>query len=375
MKRPPRILLAGGGTGGHVYPAIAIADAIRSRDSEAAIAFAGTRERIEWSAVPKAGYSIYPITTTGLNRRHPLRNLRVLGKLSKGLLQSLALVRAFDPDAAVGTGGYVSGPVLLAAHLRRRPIVIQEQNALAGITNKLLASKAAQIHIAFDETQASFPKKLCRINGNPTRSELRSADDTAAREHFGIPDNATVLFVFGGSLGSRALNQALERHLPLLMQDAGLFILWQTGRRYYGNLHNRVPEHERLRLMEYVDRMDLAYAAADLAVCRAGALTCSELLATGTPAILVPSPNVTADHQTVNAKAVETVGAAIHVREKDLDKALQALVPGLLQDSEKRATMTRKARAAAAPDAAARIADDVLKLVGWTPPAQLLKSS
>ena len=358
-----------------MYPAIAIADAIRARDSEAAITFAGTRERLEWSAVPRAGYSISAITAGGLNRRYPLSNLRVPGKLLKGLLQSIALVQAFDPDAAVGTGGYVSGPVLLAAHLKRRPVVIQEQNALAGITNRLLASRAAQIHIAFEEARAWFPDKQCRMNGNPTRLQLQHANAEEARKQFRVPENTTVLFVFGGSLGSRCLNEAIERHLPRLMQDPGLFLLWQSGKKYYGDVRSRITDNERLRLVDYVDRMDLAYAAADLAVCRAGALTCSELLTTGTPAVLVPSPNVAADHQTVNAKAVETMGAAVHVQETNLDEALLTLVPNLLSNTEKRSRMSVKAQSAASPNASAQIADDVLRLIGWPPADQPSRDS
>ena len=350
-----------------MYPAIAIADAIRQRDAEAAIAFAGTRERLEWSAVPKAGYAIHPITVSGLNRSRPLRNLLVPGKLVKGLLQSLSLVRAFDPDVAVGTGGYVSGPVLMAAHWTRRPVVIQEQNAYAGLTNRLLASRAAQIHIAFEEAKAWFPSEKCRMSGNPTRETLGLADGAVAREELGIPKEAKVLFVFGGSLGSPALNEATERNLSHLMGDAGLFVLWQTGKKYYPDLHQRMAGQERMRLMEYVDRMDLAYAAADLVLCRAGALTCSELLVTETPAVLVPSPNVAADHQTLNAKAVDAIGAAIHVPEGELNDAMRTLLPPLLSSPERRARMKARARAAAVKDAAARIADDVLRLIGWTP--------
>ncbi|MDX1479973.1 MAG: UDP-N-acetylglucosamine--N-acetylmuramyl-(pentapeptide) pyrophosphoryl-undecaprenol N-acetylglucosamine transferase, partial [Saprospiraceae bacterium] len=271
MSRSPRILFAGGGTGGHVYPAIAIADAVRALEPEAAIAFAGTQDRMEWEAVPKAGYAIHPITVSGLQRSLSPQNLSFPFKLMKGLKQSWDLVGDFDADVVVGTGGYVSGPVLLAASWRGRPIVIQEQNAHAGLTNRLLSKRAEHIHIAFPEAKGPFPAEKCILSGNPTRKELQGVDQMKAREFFGVPANASMLFVFGGSLGSGAINDAMERHLPVLLEDESVHILWQSGTRYYDNLSARVMEHPRLRLQKYVDRMDLAYAATDVALCRAGA--------------------------------------------------------------------------------------------------------
>ena len=365
MKRAPRILLAGGGTGGHVYPAIAIAHAIRAIEPEAAIAFAGTQDHLEWEAVPKAGYAIHPITVSGFHRKQPLRNLGFPFKLARGLAQSWALVGDFDADVAVGTGGYVSGPVLMAASLRGRPVVVQEQNAYAGVTNRLLAKRAAQIHIAFPEAKAWFPEEKCRLSGNPTRAALLEADYASAREAFDVPEGASLLFVFGGSLGSLALNTAMEKNLAVLLADEDTYVIWQTGKLYYERLHGRVEEHPRLRLLPYIDRMDRAYAAADLALCRAGAITCSELMVTGTPAILVPSPNVAEDHQTKNAQSMERAGAALLAPEAELDAAFVEKAPTLLKDPKRRAEMAEAARAAAHPDAAQRIARDVLRLVGW----------
>ena len=366
MKRAPRILLAGGGTGGHVYPAIAIANAIRALEPEAAIAFAGTQDHLEWEAVPKAGYAIHPITISGFHRKQLLRNLSFPFKLAKGLSQSWSLVGDFDADIAVGTGGYVSGPVLMAASWRKRPVVVQEQNAYAGVTNRLLAKRAAQIHIAFPEAKQWFPEEKCRLSGNPTRAILLEADYAAARAAFEVPDGASLLLVFGGSLGSLALNTAMEKHLATLLADENIYIIWQTGKLYYERLQARVEAHPRLRLLQYIDRMDLAYAAADLVLCRAGAITCSELLVTGTPAILVPSPNVAEDHQTKNAQSMAHAGAAMLAPEADLDAALVENVPALLNDQARRTEMAKAARAAAHPDAAERIARDVLRLVGWT---------
>lgn len=364
MDRAPRLLFAGGGTGGHVYPAIAIADAVRALVPEAAIAFAGTRERMEWEAVPKAGYPIHPITVSGFQRRLTARNLAFPFKLVRGLAQGWELVGAFDADVAVGTGGYVSGPVLLAASLRGRPIVIQEQNAYAGATNRLLARRAAQVHVAFPEAGASFPKGKVRLSGNPTRAALQHVDARAARQAFDLPAEAFVVVVLGGSLGSAALNAAFAEHHAALLADERVHLVWQTGSRYYDDLAARLPVHPRLRLMRYVDRMDFAYAAADLAVCRAGALTCSELMVTGTPSILVPSPNVTADHQTKNAQSMAGAGAAVLLPEPALPARLLPELQALRADAARRARMRDAARALARPDAAERIARDVLALAG-----------
>jgi UDP-N-acetylglucosamine--N-acetylmuramyl-(pentapeptide) pyrophosphoryl-undecaprenol N-acetylglucosamine transferase len=355
--------MAGGGTGGHVYPAIAIADALRAQAPMAAVEFAGTQERLEWTAVPKAGYAIHPITVSGFQRRLSARNLAFPFKLLKGFKQSWDLVDDFDADVVVGTGGYVSGPVLLAASLRGRPIVVQEQNAYPGVTNRLLARRAAQIHIAFPEARQWLPAETCRMSGNPTRKELLDMDCEAARAFFDVPDDARMLLVFGGSLGSRALNTAMETHLDALLADEQVVVLWQTGAHYFEALQARVPSHPRLRLQQYIDRMDYAYAAADLALCRAGAITCSELMVTGTPAILVPSPNVAEDHQTKNAKSMTTHGAGLLLPETDLDARLVPTVQGLLADAARRTQMADAARSIARSDAADTIATDILSLI------------
>ncbi len=366
MQRTPRILFAGGGTGGHVYPAIAIADAVKALVPEAAIAFAGTTDHMEWEAVPKAGYAIHPITISGFHRGQMLRNLTLPFKLIKGLAESWRLVKGFDADVAVGTGGYVSGPVLLAASLGGRPTLVQEQNAYAGMTNKFLAKRAAHVHVAFPEAADYFPEGKSVLSGNPTRKELTEADRATGRAHFDVPDAAKLLLVFGGSLGSAALNDALEKHHRALLEDENLYLLWQTGTRYFDRLESKIEKHRRLRLLKYVDRMDLAYAASDLALCRAGAITCSELMVTGTPAVLVPSPNVAEDHQTKNAQSMSINGAAALLPEARLDADLFEQTRTLLNDPERRKAMADAARKLARPDAAERIARDVLTLAGWT---------
>lgn len=364
MRRAPRILFAGGGTGGHVYPAIAIADAIRALEPEAAIEFAGTQDHLEWQAVPKAGYAIHPITVSGFHRKQLLRNLSFPFKVMKGFTQSWNLVDAFDADVAVGTGGYVSGPVLLAASLRGRPIVVQEQNAYAGVTNRMLAKRASQIHIAFPEAKQWFPEEKCRLSGNPTRAILQQTQREASRQAFEVPEEASLLLVFGGSLGSAALNAAMEQHLQTLLTDESVYVIWQTGARYYERLQEKVDPHPRLRLLKYIDRMDQAYAAADLVVARAGAITCSELMVTSTPAILIPSPNVAEDHQTKNAESMANAGAASLLPEAKMRDEIVAQAQGLLHNAERRTKMASAAQQLARPDAAKQIAQSILTLIG-----------
>lgn len=362
----PRVLFACGGTGGHVYPAIAIADAVRRLRPDAAVAFAGTRDRMEWEAVPKAGYPIRAVTVSGFQRGLSVeavgRNLSFPFKLAKGLWESWRLVGQFDPDVVVGTGGYASGPVGLAASLRGRPLVLQEQNAYAGATNKLLAGRAAKVFVAFEAAAPFFEGAETEVAGNPVRQDLLGVDAAEARAHWEVPDGADVLLAMGGSLGAGPINGALKLHLDALLADERTFVIWAAGKRYYDTLRAAVPEHPRLRLVPYLDRMDLAYAAADLALCRAGAITCSELAVTGTPSVLVPSPNVTADHQTKNAMALVDAGAAALVREPELDRRFEAVVPALLHDAEARQSMAAAARAIARPDAAATIAEAVVAL-------------
>lgn len=262
----------------------------------------------------------------------------------------------------VGTGGYVTGPVGLAASLRGVPLAIQEQNAYAGATNKLLAKRADAVFIAFDAARDYFPNGKGELTGNPVRADLTDVNADAARAHFEIEEGQRVLLAMGGSLGAGPINEALRQHLDALLADERLTVVWQTGTRYFAELERRVPAHPRLRLLQYLDRMDYAYAVADLAVCRAGAITCSELAVTGTPSVLVPSPNVTADHQTKNAKALADHGAAVLLPEPRLADEFLPTVQDLLDDGARLAAMRDAALAMARPDAAVEIAHAVLAL-------------
>ncbi len=366
MTHVPRILFACGGTGGHVYPAIAIADAVRARAGQVAIAFAGTRDHMEWKAVPRAGYPIHPIRIMGLHRELSRRTMRFPFVLLKGLSQSWRLIGDFDPDVVVGTGGYVSGPVLWAASVRGRPIIVQEQNAYAGLTHRLLSRRATRIHIAFPEARRFLPEEKCVLSGNPTRKELATADRYSAREELGIPQDARLVFIFGGSLGSEAINNAFEMNWKAWLADRNLYLLWQAGERYYPDVYRKTPSENTVILKPYIERMDLAYAAADLVVCRAGAITCSELMVTGTPSILVPSPNVASDHQTKNALSMQDLGAAAVIFESDLQDTIVEEVRALLNNEPRRRAMSEAALKMARPNAADVIAEDIFNLARQT---------
>lgn len=363
-----RVLLAGGGTGGHVYPAIAIARAVQSRRPSAEIAFAGSRDRMEWQAVPKAGFPIHEIAVQGLQRALTLRNARLPFTVTKGLMQAWSLIKHFDAHVVVGTGGYVALPVLLAARGRGVPTLIQEQNAYVGLTNRIAARFADRIHVAFQEAADRLPDGAAKVTGNPVRAELADVavrDRAEARAALGFEAaNREMVFVFGGSLGSLALNGAMERVVADLLRRPGLCVYWQTGQNYHADMVERLRDRMtgRLRVVPYVDDMATAYAAADVVVCRSGALTCSELMLTGRPSLLVPSPNVTEDHQTLNARSLQQAGAAEILQETDLNSTLVDRLFSLLDNPAGLRRMSGAARSLARPGAADDIAADVIQL-------------
>jgi len=345
-----------------VYPAISIADAIMKKRADAVVSFAGSPDKIEWKAVPGAGYPIHPITVQGLQRKLTAQNLVMPFKVIKGLRESVSLIQQFDADVVVGTGGYVALPVLLAARYLVRPILIQEQNAFMGLTNRVASKFASSIHLAFDEATPSKSKARVSLSGNPVRSNLADADPDEGRAFYEMEGVDHVLFVFGGSMGSQALNEAMAEALNKLLSIDGLGIIWQTGTRYFERFQQAIPTHRRLKMLKYIDRMDLAYAATDLALCRSGASTCSELMITGTPSILVPSPNVAEDHQTKNARSMEKQDASQVLPESALRADLVQRVKSLLDDPKRIERMSRAASRLARPNAADEIAEDTLNL-------------
>ncbi|MEX2601112.1 MAG: undecaprenyldiphospho-muramoylpentapeptide beta-N-acetylglucosaminyltransferase [Balneolaceae bacterium] len=361
----PRLLIAAGGTGGHVYPAIAIADALKQQDPGSEILFVGTRDRMEWQAVPKAGYEIRSIWISGFHRRLTPQNLLFPVKLLVSLVQSLMILKQFRPDVVISCGGFAAGPVSWMASKLGIPLVIQEQNSYPGVTNRMLSRHADAIFIAFDEA-ADFLDESAEISvsGNPVRSNLTEGNRQEALSIFGLEATSPVLLILGGSGGAVSLNQAMEENIDRLHDQAGIQIIWQCGPRYFDEITSRIDtdSYPALRLMPYIDQMAAAYAAADLVVSRAGASSCSELMLTGKPAILVPSPHVAGDHQTRNAKAMQEQGAALLLEDRKVSEDLPGIVESILADPERVEEMSRASLRLAKPDAANEIAKKILDL-------------
>jgi UDP-N-acetylglucosamine--N-acetylmuramyl-(pentapeptide) pyrophosphoryl-undecaprenol N-acetylglucosamine transferase len=367
MNIKVKVIISGGGTGGHIFPAIAIAKAIQTIQPDAEILFVGAKGRMEMEKVPKAGYPIEGLWISGFQRKLTVQNLLFPLKLLSSLTKARRIVKRFQPDVAVGVGGYASGPTLQMAAQLGIPCLIQEQNSYAGATNRLLAKKVQKICVAYDKMERYFPKEKIRITGNPVRNDLINNEATKAQaaDYFTLNVNKKTILIIGGSLGARTLNQAMAESTEWLRGRTDVQVLWQCGSLYYEEYKNlQTSKLPNVLITAFIDRMDLAYRLADVAIARAGALTVSELCLVGKPAILVPSPNVTEDHQTKNAMALVEKDAAILL--KDADAKLQMIPKALqlLDDNnfvkEKLAINIQKL---AKPNAAAEIAGEVLKLV------------
>lgn len=360
----PKILIAAGGTGGHVYPAIAIADALKAEDSHSEIMFVGTKNHMEWKAVPKAGYEIMNVWISGFHRRLTLKNLLFPIKLLTALVQSLKIINSFKPQVIVSCGGYVAGPVGWVGGKKGIPVVIQEQNGFPGVTNRLLAKFAIKIFTAFKEAEKFLPANKITITGNPTRNTLTTVEKEVGLRSFGFNDSKPVLLIMGGSGGAKSINDAIKVNLDELHNHAELQIIWQCGSRYFDALSTEidVEEYSNLRLTAFIENMPEAYAAADLVISRAGASSCSEFMLTGKPSVLIPSPNVAGDHQTENAKAMTSAGASEFLKDEDAVNALPKLVERLINNEEKLRTMNAAALKLAKPDAAKVIAQEILEI-------------
>ncbi len=365
-----KIMISGGGTGGHIFPAISIANAIKLRHSDARILFVGAEDRMEMSRVPEAGYDIIGLPVAGFDRKNLLKNISVLGRLYQSLSKAKKIIKEFDPDVVVGVGGYASGPVLRVASNKGIPTLIQEQNSYAGVTNKLLAKKANKICVAYDGMESFFPKEKIVLTGNPIRQDLVS--DVSRREaysYFNLDPQKKTILVLGGSLGAMTLNRSITQNLAML-EGSDVQILWQCGKRYHHELVLQVSEKagtENLSLFDFLDRMDLAYKVADLVVSRAGASSISELCVLGKPAILIPSPNVAEDHQTKNAMALVNKNAAVMVKDDEAPEKLLPLALEIVKDREKLAGLSGNIIKLAQPDAANKIVDEIDKLVAGRP--------
>lgn len=363
------IVIAGGGTGGHLFPALAIADALRRRRADARIVFIGTKDRLEAQIVPRRGYEFCPIWISGLKRAWTPGNLLFPLKVLVALVQSFFLMVKMKPNVIVGTGGYVCGPPLLAGMLLGIPTLIQEQNSLPGITTRLLAGRATQVHLSFEAT-AAFLKRRDNVflSGNPT-SLGEPVERTEALAFFRLAPTRKTLLVFGGSLGASSLNRAVAAHVQAL-RSLDVQIIWQTGNADFERMNELVrqlradTDEPYVRIYRFIDRMHYAYAACDLAVCRAGATTLAELTAFGVPAVLVPYPFAAADHQRKNAEMLVQRGAAVMLDDNSVQERLLDVVRALLGDDRHRQELARNARALGKPDAAATIARAVLDLAG-----------
>lgn len=361
---PIRVLLAAGGTGGHVYPAIAIADAIKQKHPETGILFVGTRDRMEWKTVPKSGYDIKSVWISGFHRRLTLQNLLFPVKLVVSLFQSLSILDTFKPDILVACGGFAAGPVGWVAARKSIPIVIQEQNSYPGVTNRLLAKHAAVIFTAFDEARQFFPEEKVRLEGNPVRKQLETMNRESSIQEFGFSNRSPVLLILGGSGGAGAINTLMKQALDELHNRMGLQIIWQCGNRYLDGLQKEIDTeaYPNLRLVSFLENMPAAYGAADLVITRAGASTCSELMMTGQPAIFIPSPNVAGDHQTKNAASMVQANAALLLDEQEPVSALIQQIESLIFDPGKLVRMSAAMKKLARPDAASNIANEIFKL-------------
>jgi UDP-N-acetylglucosamine--N-acetylmuramyl-(pentapeptide) pyrophosphoryl-undecaprenol N-acetylglucosamine transferase len=367
LQKHKRVIISGGGTGGHIFPAVSIANALRRIDSEIEILFVGAEGRMEMEKIPAAGYKIIGLPVAGLYRSFTLKNFNVLIKLFKSLKMARKVIKEFNPEVVVGVGGYASGPVLRQAGKMGIPTLIQEQNSYAGVTNKLLAKKAAVICVAYDGMDKYFPAEKIIKTGNPVRQNfdnLKSLKDEAL-SFFNLKKEFPVILVLGGSLGAGSINNSLSESINKL-RDSDCQWLWQTGKHYFENVKalTSLSFCENISVHGFINRMDYAYAAADIIVSRAGAGTISELCLVGKPVILIPSPNVAEDHQTRNARALSEREAAVLITD---DKAVKILVDEaikLISDITQRNLLSENILKMAEKDADIRIAEEVIKLAG-----------
>lgn len=363
MSSKYKILISGGGTGGHIFPALSIANALKRR-LDADILFVGADNRMEMEKVPAAGYEIKGLPVAGFDRKNLLRNIGVLLKLRKSMNIARRIVKDFKPDIAIGVGGYCSGPTLKAAQKAGVPTLLQEQNSYAGVTNKLLARKAKKICVAYPEMERFFPSDKIVMTGNPVRKDLLSQTITAekARERFGLNPKRPTVLVVGGSLGARTLNESMEAGIRRLYEE-GIQVIWQTGKNFGDRGPAAAKNLEGVVVTRFISDMASAYAAADLVVSRAGAGSISELELLGKPSVLVPSPNVAEDHQTKNARALSDKGAAILVEDSKAADSLVDEIIALIGDGEKLADMSGKIRELALPDSDEKIVDEIVKIL------------
>ncbi len=365
-----KFILSGGGTGGHIYPAVAIANELKSRFPDAEILFVGAQDKMEMQKVPQAGYKIEGLWIAGLQRKLTFQNLMFPFKLLSSLWKSRKIIKRFKPDAVIGTGGFASGPLLQVANSCNIPTVIQEQNSYPGITNKLLSKKANAICVAYENLERFFPKEKILFTGNPVRQDLLDIDSKREEgiTYFKLDASKKTLLVLGGSLGARRVNQLIEKELDFLLAN-DIQVIWQCGKLYFDKYKKYNSEElatrnsQSVTVLSFIDRMDLIYAAADFVISRAGASSVSELCLVGKPTIFIPSPNVAEDHQTKNAKAIVDKNGALLLKENELEDKFETTFYDLISNENLQKELSQNINKLAKPNATKDIVEQIIKLI------------
>jgi UDP-N-acetylglucosamine--N-acetylmuramyl-(pentapeptide) pyrophosphoryl-undecaprenol N-acetylglucosamine transferase len=357
-----KFILSGGGTGGHIYPAIAIANELKSRFPDSEFLFVGAQDKMEMQKVPQAGYAIKGLWIAGLQRKLTLQNALFPVKLLASLWKSRRIIKQFNPNVVIGTGGFASGPLLQMANMLNIPTVIQEQNSFPGITNKLLSKKANKICVAYENLERFFPKEKMILTGNPVRQDLIDIESKRAEaiSYFNLDVSKKTLLVLGGSLGARRVNQLIEKELESIVLQ-NVQVIWQCGKLYFEDY--KKFNGSNVQVVAFIDRMDLVYAAADVVISRAGASSVSELCIVGKPVIFIPSPNVAEDHQTKNAKSIVDKEGAIMIKESELNDNFSTIFNTLLEDENQQKKLSKKIKQLALPNATKQIVDEITKLI------------
>ena len=357
-----KFILSGGGTGGHIYPAIAIANELRLRFPDAEFLFVGAKDKMEMQKVPQAGYEINGLWIAGLQRRFTFDNSLFPIKLVSSLLRSRTIIKNFKPNAVIGTVGFASGPLLQMANSLNIPTVIQEQNSYPGITNKLLSKKAKTICVAYDHLERFFPKEKIVFTGNPVRQDLLKIDNKREESiaHFHLDTSKQTLLVLGGSLGARRVNQLIEKELETIISK-NIQIIWQCGKLYYEEY--KKYSNANVQVVAFIDKMDLVYAASDFVISRAGASSVSELCLVGKPVIFIPSPNVAEDHQTKNANAIVDKNGALLLKESELDEKFESVFTDLISNENLQKELSQNIKKLAKPNATKDIVEEIIKII------------
>ncbi|HOZ29666.1 MAG TPA: undecaprenyldiphospho-muramoylpentapeptide beta-N-acetylglucosaminyltransferase [Bacteroidales bacterium] len=365
MTKTTKIIISGGGTGGHIFPAVSIANSIIKKYPDTDILFIGAEGKMEMEKVPAAGYKIVGLPVVGMQRKLSLSMFSFVFKVLKSLRKAKKIIKDFKPDVVVGVGGYASGPALRAASSQKIPCLIQEQNSYAGVTNKILSKKVSKICVAYDNMERFFPKDKIIKTGNPVRDDIKNISNKSeeAFKFFGLNPNKPIIFAVGGSLGARTINESIANGLKELIKK-DIQIIWQTGKLFFPQAKQIIAESNSplIYMNEFIYKMDLAYSAADIIISRAGASTISELCIVGKPVIFVPSPNVAEDHQTKNAQALTNINAALMIKDIESREKLINEAIGLLSDGSKQKVLATNIKKLELPDAANIIAEEVYKL-------------